>query len=209
MNIVFRLGTLISVGLIFSILLGLFSMPLHAIEDPDVLINWSKKRNKQFLDVKLTGEDPLFAQCLNSGLNLQYQYELKLCRRRSLWFDSCNKTRKAIFRLHLDSATGMYSFVGDLLGDQLQPEKDQFDSEDAAKGRIRAIIRYPMELLTGQVEEVDLNNTYLSVKVLSDCYGKRGQLASNISRVLTLGLVQVQGFDTGWIDFTLHDSTSR
>ncbi len=188
------------------ILLLILLLPAISYSDPKVLVNWSKKRSTKKIDINLFGNDELINQCLNSGFVHQYRYELELCRRRTAWFDSCEDVRKEIHQLEFDSVSDSYKFITDRLRDKKEPIELQLQEKEEALNAMRSVKKYPLKSLNSKFPKPDISKYYLSVRVMADCKGDRSDITKGISKVLSLGLVRVQGFNTGWLDFNLGDS---
>lgn len=50
--------------------------------------------------------------------------------------------------------------------------------------------------------------TYVAVRVNVECKGEMSKVQRRLSEVLTFGLVEMRGEDSGWINFSLKDGNS-
>ena len=68
------------------------------------------------------------------------------------------------------------------------------------------INEFPVSLLFKKKKKnINPRRHYLRIRAMSDCRGKGNEIASKLSEILTLGLVKVEGFNTGWVDYTLKN----
>ena len=66
------------------------------------------------------------------------------------------------------------------------------------------IFKLPLIFLArGDQDYLGSGASYVSIRVSSECRGDFNKTLARISSVLTLGLVRLSGFDTGWLDFKL------
>lgn len=176
---------------------------------PDLKANWTDN----LLDsvrVRVGGEDPLLDRCLKSGFELRYRYEVRLCKRRPLWFDYCPEERVIRHSLHYDPISDKYTLVVDWHGDQIEPRSETIASLEEAVESLAAVQNLPISFLSrGDEGLLQSRRRYLSIRVLSACKGDYNETLARISSVISLGLVRVSGFNTGWVDFRLDGDADQ
>ena len=171
---------------------------------PDIDVKWTD-HNQQSLNVAVKGEDTLLEQCIKSGLAMQYRFKFKHCYSRTLFFDNCTEELVQKHKLQSDSISNSYNVNSDRYGDDVQPVSETFEDRENALENFSTINALSLstlrESLANKTERS--KREYLSLKVESTCDGDFSKVLSKISSLLTFGIVRLNGFDTGWIDFAL------
>ena len=190
----YRNFLVIPIFLILPLLFGL----------PTISVNWSDPTHKAFT-VRVIEHDPLLLQCKTSGLEVYYRFDMKLCRRRTAWFDECKAGRREIHSLQWDPISESFRVESDRHGDVEGPVISNISSFEEAVDEISAVRSIPLDFLT----EDDLsfggeNNLYLRTKVSFTCRGQSSQTLDRLSSILTLGLVSIGSSNSGWIDFNIE-----
>ena len=174
-----------------------FLAPL-LIRTPDVAVDWLAP-NQQEVSVRVLGEDELMAQCVESGLEARYLYEIDLCRPRTLWFDRCETRIEAVHAVVKDPIGDSYTARVDQIGDGLDPVVSTVNSLSEAMSICATVPKLAVTASeTGRAEEA-----YVAVRVRSDCKGGYNRTLARIGYFLSFGLVEVSGFNTGRIEFQL------
>ena len=70
----------------------LFMLPTF-LAGPEVLLNWTNQKFEA-VRIRVAVADELLSRCLKSGLAMEYNYQIRLCRRRAVWFDACADKRR-------------------------------------------------------------------------------------------------------------------
>jgi hypothetical protein len=83
---------------------------------PDLRVNWSGGQLNA-VRVVAEGKDEVMEQCVKSGLEVRYRYELRICKRRFLWADSCNDPKVEVHSLQYDPISESYRVMVDKIGD--------------------------------------------------------------------------------------------
>lgn len=178
------------------------SLPV-ALAVPEVAVNWMSA-GLGAIKVQVGGRDDLLGKCLKSGLAMEYKYQIRLCRRRAAWFDACAQRFREKRVLSFDPISGVYTLEADRFDDAEPPQTLRFDSlEDArsALGRVEGLTL--AQLSGGEGGFAGSPRAYVRVRVQSDCRGDYNRTLARISSFVTLGLVRISGFDTGWTAFRL------
>ena len=175
----------------------------------DVQVNWLDER-KQVLNIQMVGGDALAGTCLKSGLELEYRYSVQICKRRPLWLDSCTKSWERSQILSYDPITIKYRLLIDTFDDRAEAETQIFESRNRALAGLRQARGMPLTSLAEKAAELLSNRrTYLTVRVQSNCKGDYNETLAKLSSFLSLGFVQIAGFDTGWVDFNVGSEIRR
>ena len=175
----------------------IFLAPL-LIRTPEVSVDWLGPDQKE-VAVRVKGDDELMAQCVESGLEARYLYEIDLCRPRTLWFDRCEPRIEAVHAVVKDPIGDSYTARVDQIGDGLDPVVSTVTS----LGEAMAICASVPKLGVTESETGRSDDAYISVRVRSDCKGGYNRTLARIGYFLSFGLVEVSGFNTGRIEFHL------
>lgn len=183
--------------------LRIFALVQFLIAAPDIQVDFSDQGYRE-IDVRVVGKDDLLDKCLKSGLTLQYDFEVRLCRRRVVWFDGCPDERLEQHKLSYEPISGNFRLEIDRFGDEQEPVTQNFASRMEASEAFGRIFKLPLIFLArGDQDYLGSGASYVSIRVSSECRGDFNKTLARISSVLTLGLVRLSGFDTGWLDFKL------
>ena len=176
---------------------------------PDLRVDFSDPKLED-INVRVVGKDELLDKCLKSGYMLQYDFEVRLCRRRPLWLDSCPKQRLEKHKLSFDPISGIFTLDIDRFGDSRDPGSLSFASiKDAYEG-LSEVKNLSLQFLArDRFPYLEEPERYISIRVTSECRGDFNKTLARISSFLTLGLVRVSGFDTGWLDFNLQPADAK
>jgi hypothetical protein len=170
---------------------------------PDLSVDRRTAKVETFV-VRAGGDDSLLDDCLKSGLEASYRYEVALCHPRLFWAPSCYEERVETHSVSMDPISETYKFTWDRLGDDLgQASVGMTDI-----GLVKKAMRHsrPMSvrfLSNGKKTTIEHPKAFLNVRFISECRGEYNRTLSKISYYLTLGLVKVSGTDTGWSRFAL------
>ncbi|RMG43397.1 MAG: DUF4390 domain-containing protein [Candidatus Dadabacteria bacterium] len=170
---------------------------------PSVDVRWGDSTSEN-INILTAGKADWIPRCLNSGMEVRYRFEAQLCRRRSAWFDSCLGKRVETHRLSFDPITGSYRLVSDRLHDAVPPEEKTLKSYQEALQETGAVRSMPLAFLAaGHNKYLSARRAYVNVRVLVDCKGRYNETLAKISRVITLGLLRPNEYDSGWESFML------
>ncbi len=70
---------------------------------------------------------------MKSGLAMEYRYEMRVCRRRAVWFDACMKSQRERRLLSYDAISSSYQVESDRYEDEQAPDVRYFSSFDGAR----------------------------------------------------------------------------
>jgi hypothetical protein len=172
---------------------------------PDVRVNWVD-REKTTIKIHVEEHDPLLKSCLQGGLGMRYRFETQICKRRRFWFDGCLRDQIETRTLYYDPITSQYQLTVDRHRDGREPATESFKSYEKAIDSLALVSSMPIEFVAENDEEyLGSSRAYLSVRAFSDCIGEGGEFLERVSSVLSLGLVEIHGFDTDWIDYQFRE----
>ncbi len=169
----------------------------------DLSVRWTDDK-REALEIKITAQNEVLDRCLSSGLEVRYRYELSFCSRRSIWFNAC-KDRRLIFQsIQYDAVSQTYNVMTDRHGDEEDEISESFDSKERAIDQVSHIPALPLSYLSqSDIKFMDRSGRYVSLRVLGECRGEYSEALAKIGYFLTLGMVKVSGFNSGWLDFEL------
>lgn len=171
---------------------------------PELSVTWSNSETKS-VRVAVTGEDEVVKQCLRSGLKVRYRFELQLCRDRVAWFDRCVDEKTLLQQVEYDPISETYKVEIDQIGDGQIARTLQVRTIHAALRTVSSLRDLALITLGKDSEKImQSKSAYLSVRVHSDCKGDYNETIARISNLLSLGLINLAGFDSGWVDFRLQ-----
>ena len=160
------------------------------------------RQNIKTVNIKLSGEDELMDDCINSGFELRYRFEFQVCEKNHLWFDSCPRVKLENHFLTFDNLSGTYKIVIDRFYDNHQPRTYKTDSKEDALEFMNLVNKVPLLFMAdGDKELAHSTEAYISTRVYSECYGEYNKTFARLSKIVTLGFARINGFDTGWEDF--------
>lgn len=191
-----------------AFLYSFFLLPLF-FSLPEIVINWASESDET-ITIVLKDEGKLLQTCIHSGLEMQYHYELQLCKRRPFWFDTCQEPHALKRLVHFDPISRNYEMLQSW---QELPENEKQERFSTFEGLRESLLRLNGVSLAFVSREdsayVNSLRSYVSVRVTSSCKGEYDETFVAFSQLLTLGQIQLSGFDTGWVDFRLNtDSVS-
>lgn len=169
---------------------------------PVVTLKWASA-TQEAVRVELAQHDELLEKCARGGIEVRFRYQVRVCRRRSMWLDSCGDELELIRSLKLDPISQLYRVTSDQIGDKLPAKALMVGTLEEALARVSTLERIELAQLDRGDRALSRPRGYLSVRTVSDCKGEYNKIAVGISTVLTLGLIEVGSFDTGWVDFNL------
>lgn len=177
---------------------------------PELRINWSAPEDSS-ITIQLQGDARESANCLRGGLELSYKFEARLCKRRPFWFDTCQDVRELTRKVSYDPISQTYSVDEFWSSDRANVVNTRYSSRRSMVRYVHTLAAVPLKFLSFRESEfVNSKRSYVSVRVRTDCRGEYNETLAAISQVLSLGQIEVSGFDTGWIDFRLRgDSAAR
>jgi len=184
-------------------LLFFFSFLFVIPPEPEVQVKWLKPDSHN-LQISVSAQSEVLEHCLSSGLEVRYRYELQFCRHREGWFNACKDVRKVIQSVQFDPIAQTYTVYRDRHGDDLPREELSPGTKEEALDLVTSIKDMPLEYLSrGDTNYENSPKAYLGVKVAADCRGEYSETLARIGYFLTLGLVNVSAFNTGWSYFDI------
>lgn len=182
----------------------LFAVLPFLLAVPDVLINWQDEANDT-VSLVVRGKDEQLRTCLDAGLELRYFFELQLCKRRPFWLDTCQDSKELVKRVHFDPISRNYEIEENWSHAVAQKQEERFSKASDMLHSLRNIEVVSLRELAGESDEfVNSQRSYFSVRLHSECSGEDEGAVADLSQFFSFGLVQLNGFDTGWIDFRLR-----
>jgi len=173
---------------------------------PDFSINWTDRKFDS-LTLQVRGYNEVQERCLKNGLEVRYRYELQLCRRRTGWFHACKEQRLIMHSLQFDPISQTYKVTRDRLGDDRPSQKNDVAAFEEALLLTSRVENLPLSFLAqDDTAFADRKRLYVSSRVMADCHGQYNATLARVGYFLTLGLIKVSAFSSGWIDFDLEKS---
>jgi hypothetical protein len=155
--------------------------------------------------VKISASDKYMRECVQLGLALRFQFIAQVCRKRELWFDDCARERKAIATLTFDPITGQYQVERDLYDDGLVPVQRNFgDLNEAFTYAAHSIEFTEKHLAAGENRfrisklAADSDSLTLQYKAIAFCQQNYNHTIDRIARLLTLGLIRLERYESDW-----------
>lgn len=169
-----------------------------------VQVTWTTPA-KTAVSVSAPERQEEIVECLSSSLQARLRFDLRLCHRRSGWFDGCEEPRSELHTVQFDEVTESYRFVSDRLGDELESNAVGIPARSEAVKLATMAQDIPLAFLARDEQEL-LNraDTYIQVRTIFVCRGDINRTIAHLSRIITLGLVNVVEDSSGWSDFDLH-----
>ncbi|MCB0352577.1 MAG: DUF4390 domain-containing protein [Bdellovibrionales bacterium] len=193
------------------VLLHAFFISLALAQGAPV-VHWVDE-SKESVVVRGEVETDLVETCVNSGLRVEYRFLLRLCRHHSNWFDSCESVQKQLHHVAYDPVTRSFQLSTDRLRDDQPQTRLTFEKLSSALTALVRIPDLPLLFLSGnfpagsdanaEQKERFLRNHYIDVRTIATCQGEYSETLTQVSYLLTLGLVDLGGKDSGWEDVPL------
>lgn len=172
---------------------------------PDPMVSWSNAEHTA-VRVEVVPRDEFVTQCLNAGLEVRVRYELRMCRRRVLWADSCEERRVQIQTMQFDPIREGYRVSTDRLGDTSSPKVSVVPEQVAAMSLAFRIPELLLADLGFSADQFPADRTpFFGVRAVADCKGDYNETLARISSFLTLGLIDFGSSDSGWVDFRINE----
>lgn len=184
---------------------SVFVIAALAIADSFFQVNWSDS-SERAIAIRATGIEAELAECLESSREAKIRFELRMCRKRSSWFDSCASSRSEHHSVGFDAVTESYRVVSDRHDDEAEPVAVGFPTRSAAVKAASFVKDVPLSFLAREEEGlVDHSRAYVQARAIVVCKGGVNRAVAQLSQILTLGIVNVVESDSGWHDFVVRD----
>jgi hypothetical protein len=142
-------------------------------------------------------------ECVNLGLSLRVEFSMQVCVKRRWWFDDCARERKAVTTLSFDPITGFYHFESDLHDDSRVPSQRNFIDVGEALNAALLSPHFTIRYLAAGHKRFDIRKAggqtlVLRYRARSYCQQYYNNSIDRIARVLTLGFVRLEQYDSTW-----------
>lgn len=174
--------------------------PLLAL--PSLSVSWKDSQLRSFKLSSTATSESAVRECIEEGYSFENRFEVKVCKRGLLWFESCSKDQTFISQVTQDPVTLQYALRSDTLGDGEDPQEIVLPTILEAYNRLITIA--PVAL-TSFIEVPSGDRNYLSARITESCKGSVSPTLRRVSQLLTLGLLDIRGVDSGWIAFPLSE----
>lgn len=155
--------------------------------------------NDQGVRVAVQGRDESMARCIDAGLELEYRFEVEVCRKRSLWFDSCGGVKQQITSLRYEPVSDIYLVWRDIIGDKEKPWGMRFMSAEDGISEASVSKSTSYHLLAGGEDRLQSGERrYIRARASTRCKEERDRTLDRVTEGLTFGLVKPDHFDSGW-----------
>ncbi len=170
---------------------------------PQLLVNWAGGKHDG-VRILMSGSDEITDQCVRGGLEARFRFELRFCKKRSIWLDKCAEVRMAINSLQYDPISEIYSVTSDIIGDEDSPKVSRFNSVEEAIKQATVVEFISLDFLDPEgLRNSEDRRSYVKARILTECRGEYSETFLRLSYLLSLGLIRTSGFDSGWIGFGL------
>ena len=154
--------------------------------------------------VKAPGLEKMVQECLFDGLEARVRFELRLCSRYAIWFDSCSDSRVENHTVSFDTITESYRVVSDRFGDEYAPVAVGIPSKAEAMGTALTVEGVPVIFLASGDEKLANDPAaYIQVRGTFSCKGSVNRTLARLSQLFTLGFVNAVETTTDWYDFEI------
>jgi hypothetical protein len=161
------------------------------------------------VSIKAEGLRPAIEECLDSGREAKVRMQMRLCRKRTSWFDSCATERSEHHSINYDIITESYRVISDRHGDESNPVVVGVPDRRQAVDATIAADKVDLEFLArGDAELASQEQSYLQARTVLLCKGSVNRTFAQLSQIVTLGLVNVKEEDSGWLDFPIKPGRS-
>jgi hypothetical protein len=144
-------------------------------------------------------------ECVDSTRTGRVRFEYRVCQRRSAWFDHCGKVKEELHTIDFENVTESYRVSRDRVGDRQPARVDDIPLRSEALRTVSVVDSLPLSAVVEEASELrTLTSGYLQVRVVSSCKGGITKTFAHISRIITLGLVDMVEEHTSWRDFDLR-----
>jgi len=182
-----------------SVFAAVFSFVLGLVQ-----VTWTST-NKTSVSIAAPERQDQILECLSSSLQARLRFDLRLCHRRSGWFDGCEESRSELHTVQFDEVTESYRFVSDRLGDELESNAVGIPVRSEAVKLATTAQDIPLAFLAHDEQELlNRKDAYIQVRTIFICRGEINRTLAHLSRIITLGLVNAVEDSSGWSDFDLH-----
>lgn len=174
-----------------------------ALADVFFRVSWTDG-SQAAVSIKAEGLRPAIEECLDSGREAKVRLQMRLCRKRSSWFDACAIERSEHHSINYDIITESYRVTSDRHGDESNPVvvgvPDRRQAVDATIAADKVALEF---LARGDPEIVWQEQSYFQARAVLLCKGSVNRTFAQLSQIVTLGLVNVKEEDSGWLDFPI------
>jgi hypothetical protein len=183
------------------VMLGAF-----ALADAFFRVSWTDG-SQAAVSIKAEGLRPAIEECLDSGREAKVRMQMRLCRKRSSWFDACATERSEHHSINYDIITESYRVISDRHGDENDPVVVGVPERRQAVDATTTVDSLTLDFLArGDSDLVSQERGYLQARAVIVCKGSVNRTFAQLSQIVTLGLVNVKEEDSGWVDFPIKPS---
>jgi hypothetical protein len=162
------------------------------------------------ISIRAAGIEAELAECLESSREAKIRFEMRMCRKRSSWFDSCATSRSEHHSIGFDAVTESYRVVSDRHDDEADPVAVGFSTRAEAVKAAAFVKDVSLPFLARDEEGLlDHSRAYIQARAVVVCKGSVNRTVAQLSQILTLGIVNVVESDSGWQDFVVRQGNSE
>jgi hypothetical protein len=177
-----------------------------ALADAFFRVSWTDG-SQAAVSIKAEGLRPAIEECLDSGREAKVRMQMRLCRKRSSWFDACATERSEHHSINYDIITESYRVISDRHGDENDPVVVGVPERRQAVDATTTVDSLTLDFLArGDSDLVSQERGYLQARAVIVCKGSVNRTFAQLSQIVTLGLVNVKEEDSGWVDFPIKPS---
>ena len=186
----------------------LFIVAAFALGDSFFHVNWIGPSHEA-ISIQASGVEAEVLECVASSREAKIRFEVRLCRKRASWLDSCASSRSEHHSVGFDAVTESYRVVSDRHDDEAEPVAVGFSTRTEAIKAASVVNDMPLAFLARDESElVDHSQAYIQARAVVVCKGSVNRAIAQLSQILTLGIVNVVESDSGWHDFIVRNEIS-
>lgn len=184
-------------------LLSLFIV-LGTLSLPPVEVNWTSRGASTAISVRAHEVTDEVTECIDHAKQARLRFEVRLCSRRSVWFDSCEDVRSEVHSVEYEPISESYRVITDRFGDEDDRVAVGVPTVKEALRSMTTVEDLPLRFLArGEDELIKEEGAYVQVRTVFSCRGDVNRTLARLSQILTLGIVNVVETTSRWHDFEL------
>lgn len=172
---------------------------------PDMLVDWEGSSNEA-VNVSVRPGGEVLETCLQAGMEVRFNFEAQICRRRSMWLPDCGERLQMIHAIQYDPISETYQVSSDRIGDRRPEQTVTLESREESFALASRLQHLSLKELGLGSQFAVSERAFLSLKATGDCRGEYSEILSRIGYYLSLGLVRINAFNSGWVAYELKST---
>lgn len=171
--------------------------------DTPIAINWQDDA-QSFLKIRHFHNRASLVQCLESGLKLNILYRFEVCKHRPFWLDPCLDELRHSKTLAYNAIEQVYTLI-EAASYKSEAIISEYDTLESALVAFLELKELELSKISLGSDEFRLSQrAYISIKVNAVCQGRSEDLSEVVAGLLTLGILNVNEYESSWYDFRLY-----